>query len=282
MTELRQIESHLCFGGTQWTYEHDAQTLGVPMRFSAFVPKCDPTERMPVVMFLSGLTCTEQNATTKAGFQQVASDLGIIVVCPDTSPRGEGVADDPAYDLGQGAGFYLNATQDPWRPHFQMESYICEELLALIDDAFPTRPGVVGITGHSMGGHGALTLALRHPEKFRSVSAISPVVAPTACPWGQKALAAYLGEDRATWAQHDACLLLRARSKPLVDHILIDQGTADPFLTRELMPERFAEACEGVGQSLLLNMHPGYDHSYYFIATVIDAHLRHHAAALFE
>jgi len=280
--QLRQIESHRCFGGTQYTYEHDARTLGVPMRFSVYVPLRDPVEQMPVVVYLSGLTCSEQNVTTKSGLQRTASDLGMIVVCPDTSPRGEDVADNPDYDLGQGAGFYLNATQEPWRAHFQMESYICDELIELVVAHFPTRPGAFGITGHSMGGHGALTLALRHPGLFASVSAISPIVAPMECPWGQKAFAAYLGDDREAWAKYDACALLRTRGTPLVDCILIDQGTDDPFLTRELMPERFASVCQAVGQPLRLNMRPGYDHSYYFVATVIGEHLRHHAAALFE
>ncbi|MGB1016683.1 MAG: S-formylglutathione hydrolase, partial [Nannocystaceae bacterium] len=213
---------------------------------------------------------------------RTASDLGVIVVCPDTSPRGEGVPDSPDYDLGQGASFYLNAIQEPWRKHFQMERYICEELIELVTTNFPVRPGAFGLTGHSMGGHGALTLALRHPEVFASVSAISPIVAPTACPWGHKAFTAYLGDDREAWVEHDACALLRARAKPLVDNILIDQGTDDPFLTRELMPERLAAVCQAVGQPLRLNMRPGYDHSYYFVATVIAEHLRHHAAALFE
>lgn len=277
---LQQLEAHACFGGIQGTYQHHAQTLGVPMRFSAFVPKRDPSQQLPVMIYLSGLTCTEQNVTTKAGFQARASDLGMIVVCPDTSPRGEEVADDPAYDLGQGAGFYLDATEEPWKQHFRMETYLCQELLPLLASAFPVLPGATGITGHSMGGHGALTLALRHPELFRSVSAIAPIVAPTQCPWGQKAFSAYLGDNRGAWARHDACELLRARGRKLVETILIDQGDADPFLTRELMPERFAAVCAEVGQPLRLNMRPGYDHSYYFVATVIDSHINHHAVAL--
>ncbi len=277
---LRKLEAHASFGGNQGIYEHDSRTLGVPMRFSVYVPTRDGRQQMPVLIYLSGLTCSEQNVTTKGGFQGRASDLGMIVVCPDTSPRGDGVPDDPAYDLGQGAGFYLDATQDPWRQHFRMESYLCDELLGLIHDHFPVLPGAVGITGHSMGGHGALTLALRHPETFQSVSAIAPIVAPMQVPWGKKALSAYLGEDRQAWAAHDACELLRARGSKLVDNILIDQGDDDPFLRRELVPERFVEVCRDVGQPVRLNMHPGFDHSYYFVATVIDGHLDHHHHAL--
>ncbi len=232
------------------------------------------------MFFLSGLTCTWENATTKAGFQRWAASLGLIVICPDTSPRGPGVPDDPggAYDFGLGAGFYLNATEAPWSAHYRMDDYVVEELPGLIAEHFPADPKRLGITGHSMGGHGALTIALRNPERYRSVSAFSPIVAPTLVPWGQKALAGYLGGDRAKWAAHDACALVRERGWKR--DILIDQGEADEFLATQLKPELFRQACHERGIALTLRLQPGYDHSYYFISSFIEDHFRHHAERL--
>jgi S-formylglutathione hydrolase len=216
---------------------------------------------------------------SKAGLQRAAAELGVMVIAPDTSPRGEGVADDPVYDLGQGAGFYLTATQSPWSTHFRMDQYIVEELQAIVAGNFPNADMTrQGITGHSMGGHGALTLHLKHPQLYRSVSAFSPIVAPTQVPWGQKAFSAYLGDNRETWREYDACELVKQR--PSKAHVLIDQGSADSFLERELQPERFVAAAKSAGQQVTLRMQEGYDHSYYFIATFIDDHLRWHASAL--
>jgi S-formylglutathione hydrolase len=229
-----------------------------------------------VLYWLSGLTCTEQNFITKAGAQQHAAAHGLILVAPDTSPRGEGVADDAAYDLGQGAGFYLNATQAPWAPHFRMEDYVVQELPALIEQHFPAT-GVRGIFGHSMGGHGALTLALRHPGRYKSVSAFSPIVAPSQVPWGQKVFAAYLGDDRTAWVQHDAVALVAGAKERLP--LLVDQGEADEFLP-QLQPELLRAACAAAGHPLTLRLHPGYDHSYYFIASFMADHVAHHARAL--
>jgi S-formylglutathione hydrolase len=233
-------------------------------------------ERCPVLYWLSGLTCTEQNFITKAGAQQHAARLGLILVAPDTSPRGAGVADDPAYDLGQGAGFYLNATQAPWAAHFRMEDYVINELPALIDKHFNATKKIA-IFGHSMGGHGALTLALRHPGRYASVSAFAPIAAPSQVPWGQKALAAYLGADPAAWARHDAAALIAGAAERLP--LLVDQGDADEFLP-QLRPDLLRAACEKAGHPLTLRMRAGYDHSYYFIASFMEEHLEHHARAL--
>jgi S-formylglutathione hydrolase len=275
---MQIIKTHALHGGTLRYLRHDSGVTGTPMSLSVFSPPGEGP--FPVVIWLSGLTCTEDNFTTKAGAYRRAAELGLIVVAPDTSPRGEGVADDPAYDLGQGAGFYLDATQEPWAAHFRMESYIIEELIALVDAAFPTT-GARSIFGHSMGGHGALTLALRHPELFRSVSAFAPISSPTRCPWGEKAFSAYLGEDRAAWAEHDAALLLAAGSaRGQFDDILIDQGDADPFLAEQLKPELLVAAAEAAGQKLTLRLQPGYDHSYFFMASFIEDHLAFHAERL--
>ena len=233
-----------------------------------------------MLWYLSGLTCTHANVTEKGEFRRACAELGLIFVAPDTSPRGEGVADDPAWDLGQGAGFYLNATQAPWATHFRMEDYVVQELPALVEAHFPASDRR-GISGHSMGGHGALTLALRHPGRFQSLSAFAPIAAPTQCPWGEKAFSGYLGEDRSTWAAHDASALMRAQAgAPYPGGILIDQGLADKFLAEQLHPEAFEAACQAVGQPLTLRRHAGYDHGYYFIASFIDDHLRHHAKQL--
>ncbi|MBU4138045.1 MAG: S-formylglutathione hydrolase, partial [Alphaproteobacteria bacterium] len=234
----------------------------------------------PVLIWLSGLTCTEDNFTTKAGAYAAAAEHGVIIVAPDTSPRGEGVADDPAYDLGQGAGFYVDATEAPWAKHFRMESYVVGELIGLVDAEFPTTKAR-SISGHSMGGHGALTLALRHPHLFRSVSAFAPISSPTRCPWGEKAFTAYLGPDRAVWEAHDAARLIETGvGEGCYDDILVDQGDADPFLVEQLKPELLVAAGAAVGQKVTLRMQPGYDHSYFFMASFIADHVAFHAARL--
>jgi len=275
---LQTIKTHVVHGGTLRYLKHDSTATGTPMTLSVFVPPGEGP--FPVLIWLSGLTCTEDNFTTKAGAYASAAAHGIIVVAPDTSPRGEGVADDPAYDLGQGAGFYLDATQAPWAPHFCMETYVVDELTALIDAEFPTT-GIRSISGHSMGGHGALTLALRHPKLFRSVSAFAPIGSPTRCPWGEKAFTAYLGADRAEWARHDAALLIESgAAKGRFDDILIDQGDADPFLVDQLKPELLEAAADAVGQPITIRIQPGYDHSYFFMASFIADHVAFHAERL--
>lgn len=270
------VSETVMFGGRQLTTSHDIASTGTPMRCAVFLPPQEGPR--PVVMYLSGLTCTEDNVTQKAGAQRVAAELGLILVCPDTSPRGEGVANDDAYDLGQGAGFYVDATEAPWTPHFKMYSYVSAELPALINAEFPTDAARWAITGHSMGGHGALTVGLKNPEMFKSISAFSPIVSPLNCPWGDKAMTAYLGADRGAWAAHDACALIAggAQSGP----ILVDQGLADGFLEEQLKTHLLQEACDAAGQAAEIRMQPGYDHSYFFIATFIEDHLRFHAKAL--
>ena len=275
---METVKVHTVHGGTLKYLKHDSATTGTPMTLSVFVPAGSGS--FPVVIWLSGLTCTEDNFTTKAGAYRAAAELGLIVVAPDTSPRGEGVANDDAYDLGQGAGFYVDATQAPWAPHFRMESYVTGELIDLVDRQFPTS-GQRSIMGHSMGGHGALTLALNHPELFRSVSAFAPIASPTRCPWGEKAFGAYLGPDRATWARHDAALLIEGGAAAgHYDDILVDQGDADVFLIDQLKPELLRAAADKAGQKLTLRMQPGYDHSYFFMASFMDEHLAFHAARL--
>lgn len=275
---METLKTHAVHSGTLRYLRHDSETTGTPMTLSVFTPPGEGP--FPVLIWLSGLTCTEDNFTTKAGAYGAAAEHGVIVVAPDTSPRGEGVADDPAYDLGQGAGFYVDATQAPWARHFRMESYVTEELIGLVDAEFPTTK-VRGISGHSMGGHGALTLALNHPELFQSVSAFAPIASPTRCPWGEKALGAYLGDDRAAWARHDAARLIEAgTARGVYDDILIDQGDADPFLTDQLKPELLAEAARAAGQKITLRMQPGYDHSYFFMASFIADHVAFHAQRL--
>ena len=271
-------KEHRTFGGTQGYYRHDSRTCREPMEFSVFVPPGDGP--FPVVFYLSGLTCTAENFTSKAGAQRVASELGLIVVAPDTSPRTAGVpGEDDDWDFGTGAGFYVDATEAPWSARYRMFTYVKDELPALIDARFPTRgPGYHSVFGHSMGGHGALVLALRDPTAYRSVSAFAPIVAPSEVPWGQKAFTGYLGKDRDAWAAYDATQLVQKTQHRTP--ILIDQGTADPFLERELQPARFEEACRASGQALELRMQPGYDHSYFFIATFMEDHLRHHARHL--
>ncbi|MBX3478924.1 MAG: S-formylglutathione hydrolase [Caulobacter sp.] len=273
------LATHRVHGGALRYCRHDSAATGTPMTFSIFTPPSDGP--FPVLVWLSGLTCTEENFTTKAGAYGAAAAHGAMIVAPDTSPRGEGVADDAAYDLGQGAGFYLDATQAPWTPHFRMEAYITQDLLKAVDGAFPTDPARRGVFGHSMGGHGALTLALKYPDLFKSVSAFAPIVSPTRCPWGEKAFTAYLGEDRTAWAGHDACLLIEAGvARGRFDDILVDQGLADPFLEGQLKPELLEAACAAAGQTLTLRRQPGYDHSYFFMASFIADHIAWHAARL--
>lgn len=271
-------KTHIVHGGTLRYLKHDSTTTGTPMTLSVFTPAGEGP--FPVLIWLSGLTCTEDNFTTKAGAYQAAAEHGVIIVAPDTSPRGDGVADDPAYDLGQGAGFYLDATQAPWAAHFRMETYVTDELIALIDAAFPTT-GARAISGHSMGGHGALTLALNHPDLFRSVSAFAPICSPTQCAWGEKAFTAYLGDDRAAWDRHDAARLIAAgAARGVYDDILIDQGDADSFLTDQLKPELLQAAADAAGQNITLRMQPGYDHSYFFMTSFIADHVAFHAKRL--
>lgn len=275
---MQRLEHHASFGGRQEVWQHDSTSTGTPMRFGIYLPpQALAGQQCPVLYWLSGLTCTEQNFITKAGAQQHAAQHGLIVVAPDTSPRGEGVANDDAYDLGQGAGFYVNATQQPWAAHFQMESYVAHELPALIEQHFAATDAR-SISGHSMGGHGALTLALRHPGRYKSVSAFSPIVAPSQVPWGQKALRAYLGDDEAAWQQHDAVALIANAQERLP--LLVDQGDADEFLAKQLKPDLLQAACDKAGHPLTLRLQPGYDHSYYFIASFMADHVAHHAKAL--
>ncbi len=274
---MEKIESYGSFGGVQEIWGHDSDTLNCSMQFAVYLPPQAQTRPCPVLYWLSGLTCTERNMIEKAGAQRYAAELGMILVCPDTSPRGEAVADDPAYDLGQGAGFYLNATQAPWAAHYRMYDYVVEELPALIAHHFPTN-GQQSIFGHSMGGHGALVIALKNPIRYQSVSAFAPIVAPSEVPWGEKAFTAYLGEDRAQWAEWDATALLTKGRFP--KSILIDQGLADAFLENQLQPERFEKACKARNYPVQVNRRAGYDHSYYFIASFIGEHMEYHARAL--
>jgi S-formylglutathione hydrolase len=269
-----------CWLGTQGFYEHASAACAGPMRFAVYLPPRAADEPVPAVYYLAGLTCTEETFVIKAGAQRTAAQLGLALVSCDTSPRAARFpGDDAAWDFGQGAGFYLDATQAPWSAAYRMETYVARELPALVEKAFPIARDRRGIVGHSMGGHGALTLALRNPDRYRSVSAIAPIVAPSQVPWGQKAFAGYLGDDRAAWRAHDAVALIDGGAL-LPGTPLVDQGTADKFLERELCSELLRNAYTRSGQPLWLRTHDGYDHSYYFINSVIDDHLRHHAAAL--
>jgi S-formylglutathione hydrolase len=274
---LDRIEHRAAYGGWQDVWEHDAATLGCRMRFGVYLPPQAESGRLPVLYWLSGLTCTEQNFITKAGAQRYAAEHGVMLVAPDTSPRGDHVPDAEGYDLGKGAGFYLNATEAPWATHYRMHDYVVHELPALIEARFPAN-GLRSISGHSMGGHGALVAALRNPGRYRSVSAFSPIVAPSQVPWGEKAFAAYLGEDRAAWADWDACALVAQADERLP--LLVEQGDADEFLASQLQPERLRAACDAAGHPLTLRMRPGYDHSYYFITSFIGEHIAHHARAM--
>ena len=275
---MERIESHASFGGTQQVWQHRSQVLDCTMRLGVYLPPQAALRPCPVVYWLSGLTCTEQNFITKAGAQAHAARLGLILVAPDTSPRGEGVPDEAGYDIGLGAGFYVDATQPPWAGHYRMHAYVTGELPGLVEGHFPTN-GARAISGHSMGGHGALVAALRHPGRYRSVSAFSPIVAPSQVPWGQKAFSRYLGEDPEAWRAWDASELVRS---PLAERLplRVDQGGADEFLETQLRPELLEAACRASGHPLDLRRQPGYDHSYYFIASFIGEHLDFHAAAL--
>lgn len=280
---LGTVSTHRCFGGTVGYYRHRSEVNDCDMRFAVYAPPAASRGPVPVLTWLAGLTCTEETFMIKAGAQRVAAELGLMLVAPDTSPRGEGVpdAEDSAWDLGLGAGFYLDATEPPWSAHYRMHSYLTAELPALVARNFPADMGRQGIFGHSMGGHGALVLALRHPEMYQSVSAFAPIAGPSRGPWGIKAFSAYLGEDRVAWADWDATELvrrggdLRGRAK-----ILVDQGLDDPFLAEQLCPQAFEAACAEAGQALELRRHAGYDHGYFFIASFVADHLRHHAALL--
>ncbi len=276
---MTPVSENKCFGGIQGVYEHPSEQLGCSMRFSVYIPEAAETEPRPVVFWLSGLTCTEDNFTVKAGAQRYAAEHGLIVVAPDTSPRGDHVPDDEAYDFGKGAGFYLNATAAPWADNFHMYDYITGELPALIFRNFRGRADKQGIMGHSMGGHGALTIALKNPGTFSSVSAFAPIVAPTQVPWGQKAFSGYLGDDEEQWKQYDATVLVRSGAR-IASTILIDQGLADNFLKDQLRPKLFEDACKEAGQNMTLRLHDGYDHSYYFIASFMADHMAHHAREL--
>lgn len=277
---LELLSEHACFGGVQRFYRHQSRATGLPMRFSAFIPPAAAEARLPLLFYLAGLTCTEETFPTKAGAQRAAAQEGLILVAPDTSPRGAGLPGEAdSWDFGAGAGFYLDATEQPWARHYRMYRYILE-LRQLALASFPADPARVGIFGHSMGGHGALVLALRNPDLFRSLSAFAPIAAPTRCPWGQKAFSGYLGPDESSWREYDATELMKHMRAPFPQGILIDQGLADKFLAEQLHPEDFAAACRAAGQPLQLRRHPGYDHGYYFISSFIDDHLRFHKRCL--
>ncbi len=274
---MQTVSENACFGGVQGVYTHASAATGTDMTFGLFLPEAAKTQDVPLLWYLSGLTCTHENAMVKAGAQAWAAEAGFAIVFPDTSPRGDGVADDEAYDLGQGAGFYVNATQDPWAPHFRMWDYVTDDLPALLFNDFPLDAARQGITGHSMGGHGALTIAMTLPERFRSVSAFSPICNPTDSDWGRKQLTAYLGADQAAWAPHDASLLMAESG--FDGPMLIDTGTDDQFIEL-LRPETLAQSIAARRQQAVFRMQPGYDHSYFFVATFMPDHIAFHAAAL--
>jgi len=287
-TDVSEIEikgQHRCFEGTVTFVKHRSEATGTEMRFAVFVPPQAEARKVPALTYLAGLTCTEETFMIKAGAQRVAAELGLMLIAPDTSPRGEDVPDDPegAYDFGLGAGFYLDATQTPWSQHYRMESYIARDLPAAVFANFPGDPDRQGIFGHSMGGHGALTLGLKQPETYKSLSAFAPIAAASQCPWGEKAFSNYLGEDRALWKAHDATEIVQTLADPAGHpEILIDQGLSDQFLERELHPHLLEDACRQAGYPLTLRRHEGYDHGYYFISSFMEDHLRHHARRLKE
>ncbi|MGC5799805.1 S-formylglutathione hydrolase [Sphingomonas sp. NFX23] len=276
---METVSTSKAYGGTQGVYRHASTATGTDMTFAVYVPPHDEGARLPVLWFLSGLTCTHANVMDKGEYRRACSELGVILVAPDTSPRGDDVPDDEAYDFGKGAGFYVDATEQPWAKSFRMRSYVEDELPALIAAEFPMADMArQGIFGHSMGGHGALTIALRNPDRFRSVSAFAPIVAPLQCAWGEKALGGYLGPDRTTWRAYDACALIEDGAR--VKDILVDQGDADGFLVEQLKPELLADTCKAAGIDLTLRMQPGYDHSYNFISTFMADHVAWHAERL--
>lgn len=280
---LELLSSHACHGGEQRFYRHESRTIGLPMRFSVYLPPqaVQASAKVPALFYLAGLTCTEETFAIKAGAQRFAAQHGLALVAPDTSPRGAGVpGESAAWDFGVGAGFYVDATQEPWARHYRMYSYVRDELRETVVNELPVDGSRLGIFGHSMGGHGALMLALRNPEIYRSVSAFAPIAAPTRCPWGEKAFSGYLGEDRATWKEYDASELVARASRKFAEGILVDQGLADQFLAEQLYPDVFEAACRAAGQPLTLRRHAGYDHGYYFISTFIEDHLAHHAKVL--
>jgi S-formylglutathione hydrolase len=278
---LEIVSEHRCFDGVQVFYRHDSEKIGLPMKFSVFHPPREGRELVPVLFFLAGLTCTEETFMIKAGAQRYAARHGIMLVTPDTSPRNTGIPDATRdWDFGEGAGFYLDAAEAPWSKHFRMESYVVHELRKLVLDEFNADEARMGIFGHSMGGHGALVLALRHPGHFRSVSAFAPISSPMRCPWGEKAFSHYLGSDKARWAEYDASELMKRRNTPFPKGILVDQGMNDKFLREQLLPEEFEKACRTANQPLTLRRHEGYDHGYYFISTFIEDHIVFHERVL--
>ena len=275
---MEQVSANRSHGGTQGIYAHQSCATDTPMTFSVFVPDHAPGTKLPVLWYLSGLTCTHANVTEKGEFRAACAQHGIMFVAPDTSPRGDDVPDDGGYDFGKGAGFYVNATQEPWAKHFRMRDYIENELPDLVAANFPADMDRQGITGHSMGGHGALTMSLRNPGRFRSSSAFAPIVSPMNCPWGEKALSGYIGADRAGWREYDACALIEDGGR--LPDLLVDQGEADAFLGEQLKTHLLADACRTVGQAATIRMQPGYDHSYAFISTFMAEHIAWHAARL--
>ncbi|GFE73566.1 S-formylglutathione hydrolase [Novosphingobium sp. TCA1] len=275
---METVSTNKAFGGVQSVYTHASAETGTPMTFSVFVPEHAPGAKLPMLWFLSGLTCTHANVTEKGEFRRACAEHGVIFVAPDTSPRGDDVPDDEGYDFGKGAGFYVDATEAPWKANFRMRSYLEIELPAVIAEHFPADMARQGITGHSMGGHGALTIALRDPSRFRSVSAFAPIVSPLNCPWGEKALTGYIGTDRAAWREYDACALIEDGAR--LPDLLVDQGTADGFLEGQLKMHLLEEACTKAGQPATIRMQEGYDHSYYFISTFMAEHVGWHAERL--
>jgi len=278
---METLSQHRCFEGTQGFYRHESREIGLPMRFSVYQPPQAQQGPVPVLFYLAGLTCTEETFMIKAGAQRFAAQHGLMLVAPDTSPRNTGIAGEAdSWDFGTGAGFYVDATEAPWSAHFRMYSYVVHELRELILAQFPARADRIGIFGHSMGGHGALTLALKNPDIYRSVSAFAPIAAPMQCPWGEKAFSGYLGDDMSTWRQYDASELMKTLRTPFPQGILIDQGLSDQFLAQQLLPEQFEAACAAAAQPLTLRRHAGYDHGYYFISSFIEEHLAFHQRIL--
>ena len=276
---MEQVSNSMCFGGSQGVYSHASAATGTPMTFQVFLPEHTPGDRLPVLWWLSGLTCTHENAMIKCHYHRACAERGIALVGPDTSPRGEDVPDDEAYDFGKGAGFYVDATQDPWAQHFQMRSYVEQELPELLAAEFSMLDlSRQGISGHSMGGHGALTVSLRNPGRFRSTSAFAPIVSPINCPWGQKALGGYLGLDKVKWREYDACALIEDGAR--IPELLVDQGRADNFLDEQLKTHLLDEACRAADMPATIRLHEGYDHSYFFVSSFIDEHIAWHAERL--